>query len=896
MVKRGVANTAAATMDLKSSSNSRRSKRSNAGKAIAAATAEGTADPIAEPKDSKRSKNAAVATNIGPVQKRSKVKLQKDIRPDVPDPVAALPDPPANLEPVPDPATSLSNLAAMSTEGRAIVHVEHRTGNVLCTYKSCFAAAKSVGISRHIVDSLVKGVYKANHHKGATFRYATNEEQAAFSPTEANRNNIEQIDVASGKVMATFPSVLAASNETGVGRKDISSMLKGKLESKNGWTFQYPILPDIVKSEPADTPEEENTQMNEAGTQNIKDDTQEVVADAKTRVSSRIKTKDAEPGISTAPEQVPVAKKAPNSDKLDSKVKPAKISKASKKDTTGKKLKAHLGSDKDDESTEYEVHEITVTEHGSMGIMARKTKAPKAVLSLVHLFDGYSEGDMHLCIDSFIGEDSIAEKFGMRVGDVLFVEAGCYGRDGLHIFGEYKSVAFYIRRNARPTVFFVVRSKLSVVASNTSKGRKSSFVTLEDDSLEDMDPMKDLEKNTSDYIFQPIVITEPGPLGIKVVKCDSQPEGFDRIPYFCDIDEDPYSDYSLEYGLKVESLIGEHPLALKFGIQAGDFLVLPSSEYKPAMYNYQEAFYVDTYEGVCDVIKNGDRPITLYAIRLKSGGSTVDINEVASIEVAVDDEKENDDNDDGEDDNNDDDSEGSYHCSGFEGWMKTQKRVVAMAKDFLNWKEGNSSSYDHKRHLKRCQRGIDEFLKVYLPGWPNVDRWEFHLAKISKEYKELTKARKEVDTYIYTENLIGRYGRYDYKKEGKLYDEEIIGHFSDSDYDHDDEDDEEDDDEEDEKEYVGNDDEDNNYDELWGAEDAWQFVEDKVIAMENEFWQWRKGKNPSYNHKRHLKLCNDACDRHGNNPSGSEDAELWYLRLRRMNKVYKKLTKAPKTL
>jgi hypothetical protein len=441
-------NVTTVTMDPKASSNSRRSTRSNGndkGMAIDAATDDVTIEPIAvalKPKGSKRIKNDTVDANIGPVRKRPKVKLEQEIRPDAPPPpdqAASLRAPDyANSEPVPDAATSLSNVAAMSTEGRAIVHMEHRTGNVLDTYKSCFAAAKSVGISRHIVDSLVKGIYKANHHKGAAFRYATNEEQAAFASTEANRNNIEQIDVASGKVMATFPSVLVASNKTGVGRKDISSMLKGKLESKNGWTFRYPILPDIFKSEPADD-------VGVPGTDSAKDD----VEDAKTRVSARNKIM-----------------KAPVSDKPDTRtrLKVGKKSKASKEEIAANKSKTPADTDQsedvdwpddivedsgiDVEPTEYEEHEIIVTEHGSLGILARKTKASEAVLSMVTLFDGDCNDKMNLQIASFIGKDSIAERFGMRVGDFLFLSVSSLKKKNAY-GGNIKQLHLFNLRVAR---------------------------------------------------------------------------------------------------------------------------------------------------------------------------------------------------------------------------------------------------------------------------------------------------------------------------------------------------------------------------------------------------------------------------------------------------------------
>jgi hypothetical protein len=63
------------------------------------------------------------------------------------------------------------------------------------------------------------------------------------------------------------------------------------------------------------------------------------------------------------------------------------------------------------------------------------------VLSMVTLFDGDCNDKMNLQIASFIGKDSIAERFGMRVGDFLFPSVSSFEEEE-RIWGEYQSVAF----------------------------------------------------------------------------------------------------------------------------------------------------------------------------------------------------------------------------------------------------------------------------------------------------------------------------------------------------------------------------------------------------------------------------------------------------------------------
>jgi hypothetical protein len=521
------------------------------------------ADPVelmVEPNGSKRRKQAAAAAHSGPTRRRPKLKLE-EIRPDVPPSSSMQPDPigsvrsiptpssPATTVPVPDHATSLSNATAMTTSsvGRSILHIKHKTGEVLGTYKSCYAAAKSVGISRHIVDSLVKGIYKANHHKGSSFRYATSNEEASTVGSRSIKSDIEQIDVATGNVIATFRSILAASKETGVGRKDISSMVKGELDSKNGWTFRLvtdnKISPDVVKSEPPDS------------------------------------VNDLDLPKETADES---------------------------------------GDDDEPESSNCEMIVITISENGSLGIVARRTQAPGFVLSMVSLANGDAADDMNLQIDSFIGTDSIAEKSGMQVGDFLFLSYISPLPFGLReelICGEYKSVSYYIKRKPRPTTFYVARLKSIVIPSISLKATKALSLDTEEELVEELDPLKEVsdEDESCKYAYHPINITESGPLGIKAKRRKNLPKGYASIPFFTKLDSDyPPGSFQVEY------LIGADCLARRIGLMDGDFLVCPCAGYTPAMFNFQEAFFLDTYDGVLDTIEKGSRPRTLYAIRLKS--------------------------------------------------------------------------------------------------------------------------------------------------------------------------------------------------------------------------------------------------------------------------------------
>jgi hypothetical protein len=121
----------------------------------------------------------------------------------------------------------------------------------------------------------------------------------------------------------------------------------------------------------------------------------------------------------------------------------------------------------------------------------------------------------------------------------------------------------------------------------------------------------------SDYSYHPIVLTEWGPLGIKAKKRKNLPKGYETIPYFKV--KGGFSPFGPRpESFQVESLVGTNCLASKFRIQPGDYLVHLCSVYTPAKFNYQDAFYTNTYNDILDLIEKRMRPVTLYAIRLKS--------------------------------------------------------------------------------------------------------------------------------------------------------------------------------------------------------------------------------------------------------------------------------------
>ena len=138
-------------------------------------------------------------------------------------------------------------------ERRNIQQIDLRTGKVVQTYQSFTEAGQVVGFSRHIVASILKGSYKTDSYKGWTFRYVDSETQSENDDddgeshsqaemdvtTRRTFNRIQQIDVATGKCMATFPSFMVAAEQTRMSRHKISAIVKGELDSFDGWTFQY---------------------------------------------------------------------------------------------------------------------------------------------------------------------------------------------------------------------------------------------------------------------------------------------------------------------------------------------------------------------------------------------------------------------------------------------------------------------------------------------------------------------------------------------------------------------------------------------------------------------------------------------------------------------------------
>lgn len=186
------------------------------------------------------------------------------------------------------------------SDRRDIRQISVKTGKTVQTFASFSEAGKAVGFSRHIVASILRGTYKANHYKGWTFRFVEDDntdetaetsdrgvnrkghlfehanekddhkenaiydsdsdsegtlqardvdwprkglDSAGFALTSARRrktyNRIEQIDVLTGETLDTFPSFVVAAEQTGINRQKIAAMVKGELDSFEGSTFKY---------------------------------------------------------------------------------------------------------------------------------------------------------------------------------------------------------------------------------------------------------------------------------------------------------------------------------------------------------------------------------------------------------------------------------------------------------------------------------------------------------------------------------------------------------------------------------------------------------------------------------------------------------------------------------
>jgi hypothetical protein len=186
-----------------------------------------------------------------------------------------------------------------SNSGRRSIHqINVKTGKIIKTFSSLSETGQSIGISQRILTSILRGTYKTKDYKGWTFRYADQDDEnnkirsrrnvqvkvevkqevdvannvdetdvthkkqrknlGITSKVKGSRKRVKNIVASRGSEEYTFPSFTLASNKTLVPRKQISDMLRGNLDSFNGWTFNL-VSNDTSQSDALSLPQPTET-------------------------------------------------------------------------------------------------------------------------------------------------------------------------------------------------------------------------------------------------------------------------------------------------------------------------------------------------------------------------------------------------------------------------------------------------------------------------------------------------------------------------------------------------------------------------------------------------------------------------------------------------------------
>ena len=145
-----------------------------------------------------------------------------------------------------------------------IEQVSLATGKVIRTFPTYTAAGKAVNCDRRVIAKIANGTMKG--FNGFTFRQSTTTVQAVVvepvpkAPARPKRPRdiksrsipIQQLDAATGHVVATYPSILVASASAKVNRHKVYAVLRGELDSWDGkiWRYENDPIEESTKPPP----------------------------------------------------------------------------------------------------------------------------------------------------------------------------------------------------------------------------------------------------------------------------------------------------------------------------------------------------------------------------------------------------------------------------------------------------------------------------------------------------------------------------------------------------------------------------------------------------------------------------------------------------------------------
>ena len=126
------------------------------------------------------------------------------------------------------------------------------------------------------------------------------------------------------------------------------------------------------------------------------------------------------------------------------------------------------------DTNEYIVENIVITKMGTLGISAKKVKAPGAVLSLLNISSDPNERS-NLQVDSLVGDEtSIARLCGIQAGDYLFASEEASADP---IRDNYDHVVELLGRQIRPINLYAVRARPPSNETITKSGIMTAIST-----------------------------------------------------------------------------------------------------------------------------------------------------------------------------------------------------------------------------------------------------------------------------------------------------------------------------------------------------------------------------------------------------------------------------------
>lgn len=282
--------------------------------------------------------------------------------------------------------------------------------------------------------------------------------QVSVATTASKRNHrgnpVQQIDLSTGHVVATFSSLREAERQTQIDRKEIGRVVTGRLVDTGGYGWKFENDELSVAHQRVLKKEKVAARPKTPRTSKTKKPAPQPTA-IKTRGSAKPSSSKTAPGKKGAPDKSNTAKSA----RSKTAKQPGRKAAPETSISNSHDVSETQSSELDELSIgDFRILRFEILASGKLGMDISARNAPPDLKDALDRQDENYEESGKCCMIDDVDADGLAQLVGLRPGDCFVQE--CKQIRGIVALSEYNDTRDALKSSTRPLVLFVARRKV----------------------------------------------------------------------------------------------------------------------------------------------------------------------------------------------------------------------------------------------------------------------------------------------------------------------------------------------------------------------------------------------------------------------------------------------------